>query len=77
MSEFRGTAVITVLALVGAILFIALALIAYALCLAGGGVGPRAQRALTDPPASRLKDQLSPVAGILVVQKAFSRPKPF
>jgi hypothetical protein len=76
MSEFRGTAVITVLALVGAILYIALALITYALCLAESGVGPRAQRALTDPPRSRLKDQLSPVAGIHLVQKAFSRPKP-
>ena len=76
MSEFRGAAVITVLALVGAILFIALALIAYALCHAEGGVGPRAQRALTDPPTSRLKEQLSPVAGILLVQKAFSKSKP-
>lgn len=65
---------ITVLALIGAILFITLALIAYALCLAEGGVGPQARRALADPPTSRL-DQSSPVAGILLVQKAFSRAK--
>ncbi len=65
---------ITVIALIGAILFITLALIAYALCLAEGGVGPKAGRALADPPTSRL-DQSSRVAGILLVQKAFSRSK--
>jgi hypothetical protein len=67
--------VIAVLALVGAILFITLALIAYAVYLAEGGLGPRRAQS-PDQPVTRLEDRLSPVAGTVLVRRAFSRPKP-
>ena len=77
MPGFRETVMITVVAVIGVFLFVALGLSAYALYLVEGGHAPRrARRALTDPAMAELKGRLSPVAGILLVQKAFSRAKP-